>query len=237
MVDCCLQAAVQRAMVQSAVESAALAARPGPQPAHDAAAVGPSAAAFAGSAPGGPATSPRAVSVRSSDMVNPRPADAAAAAAMGALSDPKTSASTEEAAAGLARRVAALTAERRVLKAVARLSLAVTTDVLTGATLPYPNHTTTRCNKLCVQGVMRLPVHWPSAVCGAAAGTELDEDVHLGERRPVDCVSGDVTTAGCTLGTSSCTKQASNSCVGSCTPCCLCVELAKNRIFCKPAHG
>ena len=36
-------------------------------------------------------------------------------------------------AAALARRVAALTAERRVLKALARLSLAVTTDVLTGA--------------------------------------------------------------------------------------------------------
>ncbi|KAK9831365.1 hypothetical protein WJX81_006002 [Elliptochloris bilobata] len=40
----------------------------------------------------------------------------------------------EGVAAALARRVAALAAERRVLKALARLSLAVTTDVLTGGT-------------------------------------------------------------------------------------------------------
>lgn len=158
MVGCCMQAAEQRAMVQSAVESAALAdrlaaARPGPHPAHDAAAVGPSAAASAGSAPGAPSPSTRAASGRSTDMVNPSPADAAAAepaaaaAAAGVMMNPEPLPSTEEAAAGLVRRVAALTAERRVLKAVARLSLAVTTDVLTGATLPYRTHTPTRCNK------------------------------------------------------------------------------------------
>ena len=45
----------------------------------------------------------------------------------------KPSTGPEGVAAALARRVAALAAERRVLKALARLSLAVTTDVLTGA--------------------------------------------------------------------------------------------------------
>ena len=45
----------------------------------------------------------------------------------------KHSTGPEAVAAALARRVAALVAERRVLKALARLSLAVTTDVLTGA--------------------------------------------------------------------------------------------------------
>ena len=146
-----MQAAVQqlqRAVVQAAAKNAALAARlaaarPGPYPAHDAEAVGPSAAASVGSAPGGPAPSPRAAGDSATDMVNPRPADAVvaepavseAAAATVVMITQKPLATGEEAAAGLARRVAALTAERRVLKAVARLSLAVTTDVLTGATL------------------------------------------------------------------------------------------------------
>lgn len=49
------------------------------------------------------------------------------------IGDTNPLAGPEGVAAALARRVAALAAERRVLKALARLSLAITTDLLTGA--------------------------------------------------------------------------------------------------------